>query len=303
MFNKLFLLENEGASHITIKFFGIKLHILRPELRARRKDYREQYSDIQNIVAIPKAEGNLRLIQLANLELLKQFDKLCKENAITYWLDFGTLLGAVRHKGFIPWDDDIDVGMPREDYERFIKIFSGGISAYPDLYYAFSCNGRNKCFIKVRHKKTRNLFIDIFPYDYAPAMNSEEKKIFSQKIAKLIKPNFFKYYQTPEKTRIHLKELTAQKLTNSKERGSLFWGLDFPHRWVNKVFDYTQIFPLKEITFEDTEFPVPNSMHEVLTGIYGDYMSIPRDVYPRHSNCNLQGEELEFIKEFIKGDK
>ncbi len=70
-----------------------------------------------------KQRNLLRLVQTANLGLLKILDKLCKENNITYWLDFGTLLGAKRHKGFIPWDDDVDIGMPREDYERFFQAF------------------------------------------------------------------------------------------------------------------------------------------------------------------------------------
>ena len=299
MLNKLFSIQKDDASHITVIFFGIKLHILRPELRARRKDYRIQYSDAHNIAEIPCAEGNLRLIQLANLALLNQ---ICKENNINYWLDFGTLLGAKRHKGFIPWDDDIDVGMPREDYEKFIKTFETEIPNYPDLYYTFSCNGRNKCFIKLRHKKTANLFIDIFPYDYAPAMSAQEKAEFSQKIAKLIKPNFFKYFKTPDVTRAHLKKLT-KRLVSSNEKDSLFWGLDFPHKWKNKVYDYSQIFPLKEILFEDTSFPSPNNAHEVLTSIYGDYMSIPKDVYPRHSNYNIGGIEAEFIKKFAKGEQ
>ena len=55
--------------------------------------------------------------------MMKIFDELCKENNFEYWLDFGNLLGAVRHKGFIPWDDDVDLGMPREDYEKFIELY------------------------------------------------------------------------------------------------------------------------------------------------------------------------------------
>lgn len=302
MLEKLFSMNKETASHITIICFGIKFHILRPELRKQRKSFSEKYNGIENIKEVPKAQGNLRLIQLANLGLLKQFDKICKENSINYWLDFGTLLGAQRHKGFIPWDDDIDIGMPRDDYEKFIQLFREELPMHPDLYYSFSCNGRNKCFIKLRHKKTNNIFIDIFPYDYAPSMTKEEKAVFSQKIAKLIKPKFFKYFKTEEATRAHLRKIT-KKLVNTDEKGSLFWGLDFPHKWANKVYDYSQIFPLKDILFEDTYFPAPNNPDEVLTSIYGNYMSIPRDVYPRHSQYNLHGSELELIKNFAKGEK
>lgn len=302
MLKNLFSLEKEDANHITLVFLGIKLHILRSDLRAKRKDYSKQYSGLQNISIIPKAEGNLRLIQLANLVLLKQFDKLCKKNDIKYWIDFGTLLGAKRHKGFIPWDDDIDVGMIRDDYEKFIELFSSKIEEYPDLYCTFSCNGRNKCFIKIRHKKSANLFIDIFPYDNASKMTAKEKAEFSKKIAKLSKRNIFIYFKTPEETRVHLKKLTVNSLVKTQSKGSLFWGLDFPHRWVNKVFDYEQIFPLGEIDFEGVKFPAPAKPHEILTSIYGNYMSIPRDVYPRHSNNNLTEEELSIIKTIVMGE-
>ena len=65
-------------------------------------------------------QDELRRLQLVELDILRDIDKVCREHGIRYFLDSGTLLGAVRHGGFIPWDDDVDLGMPRHDYERFL---------------------------------------------------------------------------------------------------------------------------------------------------------------------------------------
>ena len=67
-------------------------------------------------------QDELRRLQLVELDILRDIDKVCREHGIRYFLDSGTLLGAVRHGGFIPWDDDVDLGMPRHDYERFLEI-------------------------------------------------------------------------------------------------------------------------------------------------------------------------------------
>ena len=75
-----------------------------------------------DITKIPQAKGDLRKIQIATSVLLKGFKDICEENKISYWLDYGTLLGAVRHGGFIPWDDDIDIGMMRQDFNKLLDI-------------------------------------------------------------------------------------------------------------------------------------------------------------------------------------
>ena len=301
LFKTLFNITCEDSNHITVKFLGIKLRILKSSLRKRRKSYKNKYTGI-NILNLPKADNDLRTMQLANLGMLKCLDKICRENNINYWIDFGTLLGAVRHKGFIPWDDDIDVGMLREDYEKFYSLFRKDKELYPDLYAYFSCNNRNKCFLKLKHKKCDDLFVDIFPYDmYYKKLNKEEKNQLSKKIHKLIQRRWWIYFKTEMQTREHLRNITSKKILQNKsvdkdKNPAVFWGIDFPHRWGNKVYDYEQIFPLNKIVFEEKEFPCPNKSNEVLMSIYGDYMSIPKDVYPRHTNYgNLSSEEKEIV--------
>ena len=122
----------------------------------------------------------LRKLQLTELEILKDVIRICKEENLRYFLMGGTFLGAVRHKGFIPWDDDIDIGMPRKDYEKFFEIAQEKLKdSY--LYKNFKKgNEKTIYFSRVEDqnmqiedqsaikKRTRNAWIDIFPLDGMP---------------------------------------------------------------------------------------------------------------------------------------
>lgn len=116
-------------------------------------------------------------VQSVLLEMLKWFDRFCRDNNLHYYAIGGTLLGAVRHAGFIPWDDDIDLGMPREDYERLEKMMGNSVwdgylletplSEDPDFCYPFCklYDTRTTLIENVRCKLRRGLYIDIFPID------------------------------------------------------------------------------------------------------------------------------------------
>lgn len=120
----------------------------------------------------------LRRLQLAELEILKDIDRVCREYDIAYWLDSGTVLGARRHGGFIPWDDDIDLGMPRDDYERFLDVALAALGNRFRVTCSRSNPRQAALFAKVMLKGTRfvtdeteeagfdqGVFVDIFPYD------------------------------------------------------------------------------------------------------------------------------------------
>ena len=98
--SKFFGFEGKDSSHNTLYLFGFKIRMLKKEIRT----VDSEYLVIDDITKVPPAQGALRRVQLGNLALLKMFDKVAKNNNLRYWIDFGTLLGAVRHKGFIPWD-------------------------------------------------------------------------------------------------------------------------------------------------------------------------------------------------------
>ncbi len=125
--------------------------------------------------------NDLRQLQLTELEILRFFDRLCRENQLKYYIVAGTLLGAVRHGGFIPWDDDIDVAMPRADFERFQTLMTSG--DYSPYFYQCRATEPNYAFgfSKLRLKGTavcesylenvqmeKGVYIDIFPLDPCP---------------------------------------------------------------------------------------------------------------------------------------
>ena len=98
----IFSVSSYSQYHNLIRFLGFKIKIQKSEIRKQLKVYLDCKKKNVDITDLPKVEGQMRDLQLANLYLLKEFDYICKQNNLTYWLDYGTLLGAVRHKGFIP---------------------------------------------------------------------------------------------------------------------------------------------------------------------------------------------------------
>ena len=125
---------------------------------------------------------NLKKVEL---DILICFDRICRENSLRYSLAYGSLLGAVRHKGFIPWDDDIDVIMPRADYEKLLKLDNIGENMKifhfrnSDYFYPFAkmCDIRYKLFESYRPEKCLGPYIDIFPLDYLPDDKRKRDKI------------------------------------------------------------------------------------------------------------------------------
>lgn len=135
----------------------------------------------------------LRKLQLTQLGILKDIDAFCKAYDITYFIDYGTAIGAVRHKGFIPWDDDIDICMARSDYDRFIELAKEKkeMSDKYDILNIYDTPGYISPFIKVSKKGTKfteasntnkryeqGIFVDILPFDYVPDDKKERAKLF-----------------------------------------------------------------------------------------------------------------------------
>ena len=166
----------------------------------RRKDrsLEAKLEDIRNLLiynhpisSVPPATGKLRLLQDGNTVLLALFARRCRENGLRYWLDYGTLLGAVRHRGFIPWDDDADVWMPREDYDRFLDYCQknkDSIAPYKlsnrqteeNYYFGISrFSDRRYKYIHTNNEKPIDIgvFVDVYPLDFYGENVAQAKKI------------------------------------------------------------------------------------------------------------------------------
>lgn len=132
----------------------------------------------------------LKKIQLEILDVVTQF---CDANGIRYWLDSGTLLGAIRHKGYIPWDDDVDLGMLREDYERFLSIFNKSNDRYravslendPKFYLPFTkvCDTTTVLYEPDEKGFKLHINVDVFPYDRAPDDDKIAGEMFDRRDA------------------------------------------------------------------------------------------------------------------------
>jgi lipopolysaccharide cholinephosphotransferase len=230
----------------------------------------------------------LRKLQMRELDILLYVDKICKENNIQYWLCAGTLLGAVRHEGFIPWDDDIDIEMSREDYLRFEKIFKESddyvLQTYKnDPYYMMP-------YAKVRDKhsivreayfsesyKYQGVFVDIFPMEYTHkfmnAITYLPIRLLSRCEVRYRNSRLCKFLSKPIKTFAYGQIWIIRglmKLVPGKKFGHTYGA------WYYKVERCKQdIFPLTTVIFEGREFPAPHDVDAYLRRQYGDYMKIP----------------------------
>ena len=306
MLKNIFSISQQQEGKIQIKLLGIKINFksLHTQKMIRQNPYYICKKNNVDIRSVPKAQGQLRDFQLATFYLLKEFDKICKQENITYWIDYGTFLGAVRHKGFIPWDDDIDIGIMEYDLDKLFKAFELN-NKNADIYIEKATGDCTKGYLyKVRCKKCPDIFIDIFVN-----CNWDEELSLKQakKVTKEIKASRKKYFKNFPK--LNSKEIVEQSdifqskvmetcKNNSKENGNLMLSSTMT-LWYDNWFRLKSfIFPLSEISFEGQTFPCPNNRCEYLTLLYGNYMSYPKKITLRHNGFRkLNEKELENIKE------
>ena len=294
---------SETRNLITI--LGFKIKIAKREIAKERQEnvFYQYKKDKIDITKVPQAQGLLRDIQLANLALLKELAYVCEKNNFKYILDAGTLLGAIRHTGFIPWDDDIDILMFREDYEKIVSAFKN-TTRDSDIYaeYHRDKDTNSQYFIKIKHKKCPFLGVDIFPLDsYGKHLSLKEQLKATNKICKILKhlkkeidPNI-----SNKETKTILTKTMKEKilLSSANENGDFVYGVDFAHKLKNWFLDRDIVLPLRKIQFENSKYTTVNKPKEFLKNIYGDYMKYPKKMKILHySYKNLTSEQLESIK-------
>lgn len=244
-------------------------------------------------------------LQSMQLEILHQFDQYCTAHALTYFLYAGTLIGAIRHKGFIPWDDDIDVMMPRPDYEKLRTLVqTEPVSETLELRTAQTHTGHNAPFFKLADSRTDGhedylrsdihcgVWIDIFPVDGLPADPAErEAFIASQEERQRLlryacRPCTFTWNPLRMAKRLYLhlryRHLDYREIAIQMDEAAQAYAYDASDAICISVFDAkTRSFPRAwfdetiRVPFAQYAFAAPARYDEVLTYMYGDYMTPP----------------------------
>ena len=264
---------------------------------------------------------NLNDIQNISLGILKDVNDFCVKNNIRYSLAYGTLIGAIRHKGFIPWDDDIDIFMPRPDYEKFCKTYHSSkfklISSYDEIsYIAFSrvCEMEKTLVKEFVPWCTINtgVWIDIFPLDGAEDNKEEWDKRYKNatKMWQLVYLNRGARNKfSSELTMIQVIKLIAKKILffngiNLKKNLNKFnniiqklhfddcthWGqlscCDNGSDEYNLTSDFNELIL---VDFEQHKFYAIKNYDKVLRSQYGDYMQLPPEKYrhPKQTDMNF----------------
>lgn len=268
--------------------------------------------------------------QLVELKMLEAFINVCEKMKLKYFIIAGTLLGSVRHEGFIPWDDDIDVAMPREDYEIFIKKGQQFLESRYFIQTYITDKNYPQIFAKIRDNETtfientvkhidmnHGMYIDIFPIDgykkpnffskkYYKLLKIKQIKVFDKNLPKTIIKRIgffiadvFSLFLNINTNGKLLKKMEKLFLKNKYDDcdlvisyGGIYGEREiFPKKYIEEVIDHK---------FENLTVKVPKMYDEYLTNMYGDYMTPPpedkRIPHHNYSVLDLHKGYKEYIK-------
>ena len=233
----------------------------------------------------------LRERQLEYLRILKELDRFCLANNLTYYIGCGTLIGAVRHKGFIPWDDDLDVFMPRPDYLRLCEEYQSSGFNFRNIRndkshaHVFGRLCSNNVYRLFKNRPVYNFGIDVYVINGAPTSVEDQKRLINEVFAHLQKAHFLFRIRS---YLVRRKLWPSKRLDFSLLNKELFKAERIFERYDYESCDFIWPFgggrlitkkeyygtPVK-LQFEDGLFNAPKHYHELLTLAYGDYMKLP----------------------------
>lgn len=261
---------------------------------------------------------DLEKVHKIQMEIALEVKRICEKNNINYFIIAGTLLGAVRHRGFIPWDDDMDIGMLREDYERFLKVCKRDLSNEYFLQTMDTDRNFGLPMAKLRREGTRfieknsedvkmhnGIYIDIFPFDNSP--NSRVKKqmqavktyvlkrsilakngynftldsgVIKKVIYKIIKvfASLIPVYKQKQLLKRQMQKYNDEKTTDVVVIGGAYG-------YHKETIQRKWVSNLTTIKFEGIDLPCPSYYEDYLTYFYGDYLTPP----PEEKRDNRHG--------------
>lgn len=254
-----------------------------------------------------KQRLNQKEIKSLLLNILIEFDKFCNKNNLTYYLCGGTLLGAIRHEGFIPWDDDIDIMMPRPDYDRLLDWndeygWAGYLKKvdwkHRNLPYPFIKIIDTRTLVEERYLAddlaAKSLWIDVFPIDGNSEINKKNKRLYrgSAFLRTILKLRLAKTNEGTTKVKRILKKVICPLISRidiynlcnkidkwsrqydfetASKIGGVLWGYGLREMMIDK----SGFLKCQKVFFEGYEFNAPRNYEEYLTNLYNDYMRLP----------------------------
>lgn len=263
-------------------------------------------------LSLPENAGDIRVLQVLENELLKALHRICEENNLKYWLWGGSLLGSVRHKGFIPWDDDVDLGMMRADIDKLLIIMKDNEEYEIKIRYDAYVFCKQ---IRFKYKDEKNpVFIDIFVFDYCNNINGDVENRKLELKSKL-------YTELGNMTNPRIKEFCEKGLVDEDselglyiksifdryiklgfkeeimldEGSSIIYSIENyqPQKaYANEVSVY---LPTKKGIFEKEDYNIPNDEYIVLKQIYSTLFDFPNGK-SHFVHIDINGEIIEYLR-------
>lgn len=240
--------------------------------------------------------NNLRACQLKQLSILEEIDRICRKHRITYWLDGGTLLGAMRHGGFIPWDDDIDIGMPAADMQKFIEVAPAELREGLFLQTPQSDPSHKQPIIKIRDLNSlyvefgedfnadyqKGLFVDIFPFIDYPNVPKSYVKTLTKGISTSYSILHARHYYSLRSfaeffyfgAKYGLFKLIWSILCLVCGKGTYLSNILINNGY-GIMHRKDSVFPVSDIQFEGKTFKGPANPDAYLKDLYKNYMALP----------------------------